>query len=109
MYVFEQFDILDFNALPREVRMILGAIAKELVRAEEKHPTWPVSRDSDPEPNGFSAAAAILMEEAGEVVRSCVKVDRENGREEEIAHEAIQTAAVCVRLIKNLDPKQVLI
>lgn len=69
-------------------------IITEVAFAEKKHPKWPKDE---------VYAAAIVMEEAGELMRAAVqlKIDK-TGSKEELRKEAIQTAAMCIRLLKNL-------
>jgi NTP pyrophosphatase (non-canonical NTP hydrolase) len=78
------------------VDSILSAISCELIRAEDKWPDWPA--------NQFHQAC-ILAEESGEAVRA-VNEYYNNPTDEncnDIKNELIQTAAMCVRMIKNLE------
>ena len=68
-------------------------IDKELKRAEKKHPAWP--------PNIFEQVA-IVNEEAGEVTKAVLHYRRERGSLDEVKEELIQTAAMCMRMLKNL-------
>ncbi len=72
---------------------ILFHIAAEVERAEHKHPHWP---------DDIIHAAAIVGEESGELIRAALQLKYEGGSVEEVRKEAIQTAATCVRLLKNL-------
>lgn len=72
---------------------ICEMIISEVFRAEAKHPNWP----DDP-----IHQAAIVNEEAGELIRAALQYQYEGGSREEIRKEAIQTAATCIRLLKNL-------
>lgn len=69
------------------------AILEELDRAERLHPRWP----TDP-----VHAAAILAEEAGEVIQAANNLKWHGGRVEDVEKEAIQTGAMVLRLLKNL-------
>lgn len=69
------------------------AIDAEVERARKKHPTWP---KGDP-----LFAAAIVMEEAGELMRAAVQFRGEGGALELCDEEAIQTAAMCIRFLER--------
>ena len=71
---------------------IIKLILKEVARAEEKHPNWPKDQ---------VYAAAIVSEESGELMRAAVQFEMENGDIRPLYEEAIQTAATCIRLLKN--------
>ena len=69
-------------------------ILLEMKRAEQLHPDWP----SDP-----VHAAAIVCEESGELVQAAL--DYQYGRSPDtskIRAEAVQTAAMALRLLRNL-------
>lgn len=78
--------------------IILNEILAELKQAKKKHPRWPVH---------IVARAAIVVEEAGELVRASLnqkyesKEDREAWKKE-MEKEAIQTAAMAIRFIESL-------
>lgn len=72
----------------------------ELVRAEKKHPVWPTD---------IVHQAAIVAEEAGELLQAANNM-LESGDEygfdlSHIRTEAIQTGAVALRLLINLEEK----
>ena len=73
---------------------IFGEILKELERAESIHPDWP----DDP-----IHAAAIMMEEAGEVVKAVNDAVEKGSDTEDCKTEAIHTAAMCIRFLKNFE------
>jgi len=68
-------------------------IIMELERAEKKHPAWP---------KDVVHAAAIVNEEAGELIRAALQYQYEDGESKELVKEAIHTAATCIRFLKNL-------
>jgi hypothetical protein len=79
---------------------ILDKILKELKAAKKKHPRWPVH---------VVAQAAIVAEEAGELVREALNLkyesavpDQEEDRIKNLEREAIHTAASAIRFIENL-------
>jgi hypothetical protein len=71
----------------------LVMVLDELAYAKEKHPAWPAD---------IIHAAAILSEEAGEVVKECNNVS-ENGRlgYDDCVTEAAQTGAMALRFLAN--------
>ena len=73
---------------------IIRAILSELERAKSKFEYWPY----DP-----IHAASIVAEESGELVRATLRHVYEEGPEDEIQTEAIQTAAMCIRFLEAFD------
>ena len=76
-----------------QIEHILKSICIELKKAEEKHSNWPTN---------MYEQQTILAEEAGEVAKAVLHYHHENGSFEDIEEELIQTAAMCVRMLKNL-------
>jgi len=76
----------------------INQIMIELSRAETKFPLWP----SDP-----VHAAAIMAEEAGEALRAANNVRWHNGSMAELRKKLIQTGAMVLRCLKNLDDDSV--
>lgn len=72
----------------------VNEIAKELVRAEKKFPTWP----TDP-----NLAISIINEEVGELTRAGLHYSFDHGRKKDMINEAIQTAAMAIQFIMNAD------
>lgn len=79
---------------PEEAVIIIG-IHHELKKAEKKHPNWPVS-------NLFEQVA-ILSEEAGEVAKAALDFHNGTGTIHEFKEELMQTAAMCMRILKHLN------
>lgn len=73
----------------------LFEIMKELNRATEKFPTWP----NDP-----LHAVAILGEEFGELTKAVLEhiYEPEKSNFADVRKEAIQTAAMALRLVESL-------
>lgn len=71
-------------------------IDRELIRAEKKHPIFPAD---------MFQQLAIMQEEAGEVTKAVLHYHYENGTIVHIKEELIQTAAMCMRMLKNLPHK----
>lgn len=76
-----------------KVDKVFESIAAEVLRAESKRPCWP---------DDLIHAAAIVSEESGELVKACLQHRYENKPIGNVRTEAIQTAAMCVRLLIDL-------
>ena len=78
---------------------ILAEVVAELQRATRKFPTWP----SDP-----LHALAVLGEEFGELTKAMLQLTYEPHKTSaaEVRTEAIQTAAMALRLAASLDAYQ---
>ena len=78
---------------------IVDDILRELKRAKKKHPNFP---------DHIVARAAIVGEEAGELIRAALNYkyeydsDPESNQKYEMRKEAIQCAATCIRFLENL-------
>lgn len=72
---------------------IFDQIVRELKRAEAKHPDF---IDDDP-----IHAAAVVAEEAGELIRASLHLHYEGGNMAECQKEAIQTAVTAIRFLKT--------
>lgn len=83
--------ITDYKNLPTGVVL---EILHELERAEQKHPVFP---------SEIVQQVAIMAEEAGEAIREANRVCwNEGGTLDALRTELIQTAAMCLRCIKNM-------
>ena len=82
------------DALEEATRLGLQwiAVSEEIKRARAKHPIWP---------KDILHAAAIISEEAGELMRAAVQHRGEGGTLEACDKEAIQTAATCIRFLER--------
>lgn len=82
-----------FSLLSITEKRILISLVDELQAAIKKHPKWP---------NDLIHAAAIVTEENGELMQACLQHKYEGGNFDNIEKEAVQTGAMCMRLIFNL-------
>ncbi|MBE0533691.1 MAG: hypothetical protein IH626_22945 [Rhodospirillales bacterium] len=75
---------------------IIDEIAAEVARATVKFPTWP----TDP-----LHAVAVLGEEFGELTKAMLQLTYEPHKTsaEDVRKEAVQTAAMAMRLLMSLD------
>jgi NTP pyrophosphatase (non-canonical NTP hydrolase) len=86
-------DIIFINEVPLPLKQYIIAVIQEQNAATEKHPNWPADDIH---------GAAIVAEEAGELVRAALQSTYENGRTIEMHKEAIQTAAMALRFLMNM-------
>ena len=71
---------------------VVSDIVAELERAERKFPGWPV----DP-----VHAAAVVVEEAGELQQAALQFTYEGGGFDAMCKEAVQTGAMALRFLLN--------
>lgn len=88
-YTDEQLNAI-LASRPEFEKQHLVAIITELDNARDKHPDWP---------SDAVHKAAIVGEEAGELIRAAINYFYEDGSPEEMYKEATQTAATAVRLL----------
>ncbi len=72
---------------------VIQKVLAELHHAEFLHPNWP---------DDTIHAAAIVAEESGELVRAALQHTYEEGSAAALESEAIQTAAMAIRFLKEL-------
>jgi hypothetical protein len=84
------------DAIKKQQKVVgsMELVLAHLRLAEEQHPDWP----TDP-----IHAAAVVSEEAGELVRACNRLAYEGAKVEEAIEEAAQTAAMGIRLLMNIN------
>lgn len=85
-------------AQPNDIKYTILLVLEQIRIAELKHPDWP---------EDIIHAAAIIAEESGEVVQAALQFVYEGTRISEVRAEAVQTAAVCMRLLLNTAGKAV--
>lgn len=69
-------------------------VLDELARAETKYPTWPTD---------MIHQVAIMQEESGEAIRAAINHVYHGEPLEDVRAELVQTAAMCLRCLKNLE------
>ena len=79
-----------------KIDAILNEIREEIANAVTKFPTWPTR---------LIDAGNVVSEEAGELAKACLQVTYEPHKETllGVRDEAIQTAAMCVRLLLSIE------
>ena len=80
---------------------IIALIYAEVNRAKEKFPSWPTGWPNDLK---RIEEAAIIAEEAGEVVKAALNMregDPHTTTREEYYQEIVQTAAMCIRALER--------
>lgn len=80
-------------ALSNTESAVLHDIMKELRNAESKHPS--MGQD-------MVHRAAVVSEESGELVRATLMHHYEKGKLSDVRKEAVQTAAMAIRFILEL-------
>ena len=79
-----------------KIETIIGLVMAEIDRAENLHPVWPTD---------VVKAAAIPVEEAGELLKAANDHDEKKTSRRQIVTEAVHTAASAIRFLKNLEEK----
>lgn len=72
---------------------IAKAINEEMKLAETKFPTWP---------EDLVHGAAVVAEEAGELIKATLQEKYEGGTLIDIKKEAVQTVTMAIRFLQNL-------
>ena len=70
------------------------AVIAELRSAEAKYPAWPTD---------LIHQVAIMQEESGEAIRAALNHVYHGEPLQELRGELVQTAAMCLRCLKNLE------
>ncbi len=81
---------------PEQATLFIEILA-EIERATIKHPNWPLSPVE---------RAAIVAEEAGEVIREANHIREGGGDPDLLRMELIQTAGTCIRMITVMDKEK---
>ena len=77
-----------------KIEIALAQIFSEIERAEKLHPDWPTSPIHQ---------AAIVTEEAGELLQASLNHNEHKGSKKAMITEAIHTAATVMRVLKNIN------
>ena len=77
-----------------KIEIALAQIFSEVERAEKLHPDWPTSPIHQ---------AAIVTEEAGELLQASLNHNEHKGSKKAMITEAIHTAASVIRFLKNIN------
>ena len=77
-----------------KIETIIGLVMAEIDRAEKLHPVWP---------HDIVKAAAIPVEEAGELLKAANDCDEKHTSRQSMITEAVHTAASAIRFLKNLE------
>lgn len=84
-------ELIDFfSGLSNVDLQALKKVTEELLRARKLHPSWP--EDSIHQ-------AAIVQEEAGELIRAALQHELDGASKQPMETEAIQTAAMALRFL----------
>lgn len=98
------FDALNYVSLSRNwiqgfdqrvrYESISTEIVDEAIRASGIHPQWPTDA---------LHAVSILTEESGELMKAAIEYHYNNGDIEAVREEAVQTGAMALRVLMNID------
>ena len=77
-----------------KIEIALAQIFSEVERAEKLHPDWPTSPIHQ---------AAIVTEEAGELLQASLNHNEHKGSKKAMITESIHTAASVIRFLKNIN------
>jgi NTP pyrophosphatase (non-canonical NTP hydrolase) len=83
-------NLLPFNLNDPLLDNILKNVVSEMNRAAKKHPDWPTCPVK---------RAAIVAEEAGEVIREANHIEEGHGDLQLLAKELEETAGTCLRML----------
>ena len=79
-----------------KIETILDLVMTEIDQAEQLHPVWPTD---------LVRAAAIPVEEAGELLKAANDHGEKHTSRQSIITEAVHTAASAIRFLKNMEEK----
>lgn len=85
---------LQLNVPSADLAATIICIFEEMNRAKAKHPQWPTDNVK---------RAAIVLEEAGEVIREANQLDEGKGSLTDLRNELIQCAGTCLRMLDVLN------
>ena len=77
-----------------KLETVIGLVMAEIDRAEKIHPVWPENHVHQ---------CAIIAEEAGECLQASLNHDEGKGSKRQMIIEAVHTAAMAIRFLKNIE------
>ena len=77
-----------------KIETVIALVMAEIDRAETLHPVWP---------RNLIHAGSIVIEEAGELVKEVNNHNEKKGAAQSIVTEAVHTAAMAIRFLKNIE------
>ena len=77
-----------------KLETVLAQVMAECDRAEKIHPVWP---------KHLIHAGMIVAEESGELCQAILNHNERKGSKRAIITEAVHTAAMAIRFLKNLE------
>lgn len=80
--------------IEKALEPVMRALRDELMRAREQHPRWP--RD-------VIHQAAIVQEEAGELIQAALDVTYDGASRSRLREEAVQVGAMALRFLAHLE------
>ncbi|MFA7709511.1 MAG: hypothetical protein WCY30_00225 [Candidatus Neomarinimicrobiota bacterium] len=86
-------ELMNNITIPKELEKY-GVIDAELIRVKQIHPKWK---------KGMCWQSVVIVEEAGEIAKAVLHYKDEGGTLGDIRKELIHTAAMCMRMLENLN------
>ena len=80
-----------------KIETVMAMIFAECDRAEKIHPTWP---------RNHIHQAAVVSEESGELLQASLNHDERKGSKKAMITEAVHTAAMAIRFLKNIEESE---
>ncbi|OQA87644.1 MAG: hypothetical protein BWY31_00586 [Lentisphaerae bacterium ADurb.Bin242] len=77
-----------------KLETVIGLVMAEIDRAEKIHPVWP---------RNLIHAGMVVSEEQGELSKAILDHDEGKGSKRQMIIEAVHTAAMAIRFLKNIE------
>lgn len=77
-----------------KIETVLAQVMNEIDRAEKIHPVWP---------RNHIHQCAVVSEESGELLQAALNHDEHKGSKRQMITEAVHTAAMAIRFLKNIE------
>lgn len=81
-----------------KLETVIGLVMAEIERAEQLHPVWP---------RNLIHAGMIVAEENWELTKAILDHNERKGSELTIITEAVHTAAMAIRFLKNFEGEMI--